>query len=136
MIMWDNGGVTDQFKIVCMVSSLNLEQKQRLEFEHKEDSTREEFRRAFSKAFTRPIEEEYPLIIKWQDGILKDPLSIKDDIEEDIWISSDRMTFPRIPSVAWIMLRRRRRILLVSSGRIIFSSLSVQQESVTQNMKT
>ena len=100
MIMWDNGGVTDQFKIVCMVSSLNLEQKQRLEFEHKEDWTREEFRRAFSKAFTRPIEEEYPLIIKWQDGILKDPLSIKDDIEEDIWISSDRMTFSRTPSVS------------------------------------
>ena len=34
------------------------------------------------KAFARPVEEENPLIIKRQDDILEDPLSIKDNVKE------------------------------------------------------
>ena len=75
------GGVTDQHKIACMINSLTLRQKQRLEFERKEDTTLEEFKRAFNKAFTRSVEEENSIIFR--DDILEDPLSIKDNIKEE-----------------------------------------------------
>ena len=56
----------------------------RPEFECKEDTTTlEESKRAFSKAFTRPAEEEKSRIIKCQDDILKDPLSIRDNVKEE-----------------------------------------------------
>ena len=56
----------------------------RPEFECKEDTTTlEESKRALSKAFTRPAEEEKSRIIKCQDDILKDPLSIRDNIKEE-----------------------------------------------------
>ena len=35
------------------------------------------------KAFTRPVEEENSLIIKWHDDILRDPLSFKDSVKEE-----------------------------------------------------
>ena len=35
------------------------------------------------KAFARPVEEEISVIIKWQDDILKDPLTIKDNVKEE-----------------------------------------------------
>ena len=57
------------------------EVKQRLEFERKEDTTLQEFKRTFNKAFTRPVQEENSIILK--DDILEDPLSIKDNIKEE-----------------------------------------------------
>ena len=35
------------------------------------------------KAFARPVEEEISVIIKWQDDIIKDPLTIKDNVKEE-----------------------------------------------------
>ena len=41
------------------------------------------------KAFTRPVEEENSLDIKWQDDILEDPLSIKGNVKEEDRTSLD-----------------------------------------------
>merc|ERR1719309_1452208 len=41
------------------------------------------------KAFARPVEEANPLIIKRQDDILEDPLSIKDNVKEEARNSLD-----------------------------------------------